>query len=299
VYPLTEVRDGREGWVQLNMMIDPKGKPYEVMVVDSSGNPAFEKAAMQALKRMSFKPAHRGNTPIDSSFMFKMKFAIANLATGASSEFASAYRKFSKAVDARDKENADAQLANLKPQNLYEEAFYHYGRYAYFLKWGTDAAQLLELRLAIAGEKKPEYLPREVFSSALAARFVLETSAGDHGNALETWETLTPYAARLPATMRTSLQTAADQIRALQNGTQSFGYSGEIDTNGYWGGMLLRNRFSIVVANGAVREIKLRCQKQYLFFNYQAGVEYSIGAKSDHCGIEVIGDPGTTFRLIQ
>ncbi len=41
-YPRNEVTDGREGWVVLNMMIDPKGKPYEVMVADSSGNPAFE-----------------------------------------------------------------------------------------------------------------------------------------------------------------------------------------------------------------------------------------------------------------
>jgi len=42
------VSDGREGWVVLNMMIDPQGKPYEAMVVDSSGNPAFEKAALRS-----------------------------------------------------------------------------------------------------------------------------------------------------------------------------------------------------------------------------------------------------------
>jgi len=63
--------------------------------------------------------------------------------------------------------------------------------------------------------------------------------------------------------------------------------------------MARMHRFSIVVASGAVKEIKLRCQKQYLFFRYQPGLEYSIGSKSDHCGIEVVGDPGTTFRLIQ
>ena len=47
-YPKEEVSDGREGWVVLNMMIDPQGKPYEAMVVDSSGNPAFEKAALRS-----------------------------------------------------------------------------------------------------------------------------------------------------------------------------------------------------------------------------------------------------------
>ncbi len=42
VYPQSEGMDGREGWVVLNTMIDPQGKPYEAMVLDSSSNPAFE-----------------------------------------------------------------------------------------------------------------------------------------------------------------------------------------------------------------------------------------------------------------
>ncbi len=102
-YPRNEVTDGREGWVVLNMMIDPKGKPYEVMVADSSGNPAFEKAALKAVNWLDFQPARRGKTPIDSSFTFKMKFAIRELANGASVSFASAYRRFAKATQAGDK----------------------------------------------------------------------------------------------------------------------------------------------------------------------------------------------------
>jgi hypothetical protein len=53
------------------------------------------------------------------------------------------------------------------------------------------------------------------------------------------------------------------------------------------------------VTSGAVSEIKLRCEKQYLFFKYQPGVQYSIGSKKDQCSIEVVGDPGTKFDLVQ
>jgi TonB family protein len=118
VYPVGEVRDGREGWVQLNMMIEPKGKPYEVMVVDSSGNPAFEKAAVKSLNQIAYEPARRGNSPIDSSLTLKMKFAIRDLAKGASREFVTAYRQFAGAVEAADKDKADVQLARMRPQNL-------------------------------------------------------------------------------------------------------------------------------------------------------------------------------------
>src|SRR5579862_9010922 len=47
-YPEGERSRRREGWVRLNMMIDPKGKPYEITVLDSSGNPVLENAAVRA-----------------------------------------------------------------------------------------------------------------------------------------------------------------------------------------------------------------------------------------------------------
>ena len=295
-YPLHEVRDGREGWVELNMMIDPKGKPYEVTVIDSSGSPAFEKAAVGALDKMSFEPARRGNTTIDSSFALKMKFAIRNLANGASDEFVSAYRQFIKATEAGDKGKADVQLAKLKPQNLYEEAFENFGKYSYHRKWGTPTEQLMDLRLAIAGEKRPEYLPKDAFTSALIAKFTLEVQARDYGNALDTWDIVEPLA---PAATRDVVKGTVEKIRAIQRGNQPFSFLATIDKSTDWNGTLFRNRFSIAVKNGAVSEIKLRCEKQYLFFKYEPGVQYSIGSKDDRCGIEVVGDPGTTFELIQ
>ena len=252
-YPREEVRDGREGWVQLDMMIDPHGKPYEVMVVDSNGNPAFEKAALKLLQRTTFEPARRGNTPIDSSFMMKMKFAIAGLAPGASAGFVGAYRRFVNAIQAGDKESADAQRAKLQPQNLYEEAFANYGTYFYHTKWGTPAEQLTDLRLAIAGEKRPEYLPREAFANALIAMFNLETKAHNYGDALRTWEILEPVA---PKSMRADLQRVVDQINAIRLSGQPVTLSVSIDQTNNWEGTLFRNQFSITVTSGAVSEMK-------------------------------------------
>jgi TonB family protein len=296
IYPSSEVRDGREGWVQLNMMIDPRGKPYEAMVIDSSGSPAFEKAAMKALNLISFEPARRGDTPIDSSFEFKMKFSMYGPAKGASRDFVSGYRRFTKAIDAGDKTEADAQLAGLQAQNLYEEAFENYGKYFYHRKWGTPQQQLTDLRLAIAGEKRPEYLPRAGFVTALTAIFALEVQASDLGRALDSWERLERLA---PPATRTQLQPTVDQIRAIKLGNQAVRLPATIEKGNRWAGTLFRNRFSVAVKSGAVSEIKLRCEKQYLFFKYEPGLQYSIGSKDDRCGIEVVGDPGTSFDLIE
>jgi hypothetical protein len=266
------------------------------MVVDSSGNLAFEKAAVKALNQMTFAPARRGDTPIDSSYMVKMKFAIDDLAKGADPHFVAVYRRFVNAIEAADKEKADAQLADLKPQNLYEEAFANYSKHFYHKKWGTPAEELTDLRRAIAGETRPGYLPKDTFTAAHVAMFVLEVKAYDYGGALGTWETLEPLA---PKAQRPNLQRAVDEIHAIEASDQTVRMSGTIDQSSLWNGKLFRNRFSIEVKSGAVSEIKLRCEKQYLFFKYTPGVEYSIGSQKDRCSIEVVGDPGTMFDFFQ
>jgi hypothetical protein len=122
-------------------------------------------------------------------------------------------------------------------------------------------------------------------------------AAHDYGDALETWALLEPYA---NSDMRKGLQDTVDKLRAAQASTnQPIRRPVTLGENGSWCATLFRNRFSIVVSSGAVSEIKLRCAKQYLLFKYQPDVQYSIGTKKDHCGIEVVGDPGTTFDLVQ
>lgn len=296
MYPKTEVMDGREGWVVVNTMIDPQGKPFEAMVVDSSGNPAFEKAALKAVDQMGFQAAKRGDTPIDSSLTFKLKFSIADMANGATPQYASHYRSFIKAIQAGDKSKADEAMARLNPENLYEEAFANYGKFQYHNKWGTPAEQLRDLQGAIAGEDKATYLPKDAFAVAVFAKFRLEAMTSNYGEALETWKVLEPIAT---PEMRKSLGDVAEKIRAAQSGTQPVRQQLVIGNRGIWSSTLYRNRFSIAVHSGAVSEIKLRCAKQYLFFKYQPDIVYSIGSKADHCGVEVIGDEGTTFELLQ
>ena len=58
-------------------MIDTRGKPYEIGVVDSTGIPAFEKTAIAAVEKALFVPATLGNTPVDS----RMRIAISRSTT--------------------------------------------------------------------------------------------------------------------------------------------------------------------------------------------------------------------------
>jgi len=295
IYPDGQILDNREGWAVLSMMIGVDGKAYEATVVDSSGNPAFERAALKALERTTFEPARRGGTPIESRLQFKFKFAIRDLENGATPQFVSAYKRFGKAIEAQDKAAADAQLAKLQPKNLYEEAFANIGKYMYDVSWGTTAEQYRDLQRAIAGERKPVYLPKETFVSALFSKFNIEVERRDFGSALDTWEVLEPLAT---PQARKAAQGTVEQINALLTSQQPIHQPGQIGERS-WKTRLRRYRFSVRLEKGSISELKLRCAGKFIAFKYEPDLEYSVGSVKDQCDIEVIGEPGTRFVFVQ
>lgn len=50
-FPRSSQIKGHESWVTLSMMIDTDGKPYDVTVIASSGEPEFEKSAVKAANK--------------------------------------------------------------------------------------------------------------------------------------------------------------------------------------------------------------------------------------------------------
>jgi len=278
------------------MMIDPKGKPYEITVIDSSGNPVLDKAAVRAVDQMSFIPARRGNTPIDSSLSVKMLFYTGHAIHGAKSKFVTAYGKFAKDIDAGDKVQAESELADLEVTSLYEDAFRAYAQYLYDRKWGSEEDQLADLRRAVANDDLGPYLPSGLHQQVLKERLALEVKLGDYGAALVTWKALDRIA---PDATRGELQPTIDRINALRNSDQTVITSGSMSHRGTWSGHLFRNRFSVSVKSGGVSEIKLRCKQKYALFKYDPKLQYSVDTSAGECSIEVIGDPGTTFELSQ
>jgi TonB family protein len=295
-YPKRESEELNEGWVHVNFMVSPQGEPYEIVVVESTGIKAFERTAINTVKNWRFEPATLGNTPIDASQNLKMVFTMDEPATAASSEFARAYRGVMKAIDADDRARADEALAKMRVENLYEDAYKNFANFHYHRKWGTEAQQLNALRRAIARENAPRYLKKDLFAGALDTLLVLEVRASDFAHALETWEKLQPIASK---EMLKKWPPVIDEVRTLKTSDKAFRMKAEIGQGASWYGDLFRNRFEILVTSGQVSEIKLRCEKKYVFFRYEPNLRYTVDPRHGNCGIEIVGEPDTKFDLIQ
>lgn len=291
--PSEEFQKGREGWVVLNFMVDTKGRPFEVGIAESSGSDAFEEDAVRMTSRWKFKPAMLGDKPVTASQLMRVKYSNDQ---PPARTFGKAYEKLMTAIQAGDRARADELFSALEVKNLSEEAYVSFARFGYHRKWGTEAEQLEDLKLAIAGEKKARYLNKETFVAALTGRLLLQMKAQDYGGALSTWKTLQPIA---PANILAELQGTMDRLEALRTSDRPVRMSSGFGSRTSWSGVLFRNRFEVVVASGRIAEIKLRCEKQYVFFRYEPGVQYKVDGPSGTCGIELVGDPETKFELIQ
>ncbi|MFK7913411.1 MAG: energy transducer TonB [Pseudomonadales bacterium] len=297
VYPFSSQRRGEEGWVVMQYMIDTAGKPYEISVVDSVGNPQFSDAAIAAVERFTFQPAMADGQPIDAGNHYKIKFALEGGAAGARRKFVSEFKKLSKAMSAGDRQEVDVRFEKLEVTNLYEDAFYNYARAIYYANWGTPNQQLNAIRKAVAHETGEGYLRKAHYLSALHQRFGLEVQLRDFAAAQKT-------AALLMDVEKNESQLASvakvnEQVEQFRDGSERFRVDANLGDRTSWWFDLFRPRFQVDISEGKIAELKLRCRRGYVFFRYDPQLEYSVSKEQMPCNLEVLGDPGTQFSIVQ
>ena len=75
VYPLLAQRFGKEGKVVLKLFIDKSGVLQNIEVIEPSGF-GFTEAAVEAIKKSSFSPAHRNGEKIPSKAILSVRFNL-------------------------------------------------------------------------------------------------------------------------------------------------------------------------------------------------------------------------------
>jgi TonB family protein len=284
------------GWVELAFMVDSSGKPFEVTVIRSTGNKTFEKVATKAIERSSFEPGTLNGKPVESGYEMKYLFANDWRTPGANRDFVSAYRSVTEAIKAGNRTAADAALQKLKITNLYEDAYFGLATYNYASKWGDESQQLEGLRRAIAREDKARYLPNDLFRFALFNCMQLELKTHEYAEAMTTWKRLEKSG--IDNNTATQLRSVGERLEKLRSDASAYEVSGLIsDSNWYL--HLFKRHFQAVVSEGYISEVRLRCDKHYVFFPFDSTLQYQVNSKDGNCSIELAGAPGTRFKLIQ
>ncbi len=297
-YPRRAQRDEREGWVSVNFMVDSHGKPYEISVHGYSSE-VFVGAAKRAVEKWNFEPALIDGRAIEAAVSYRMTFELSG-ATQASNSFGRTFKSVIKAVASKDQEAAQLLLDKMKNKksNLYEEAFYWLSKYYFAQTWQDTSAQYRALNRALFRDSSNKYfLPDKSIPGLLLNQLGLEVKQNYLRNALDTSVLLDQYT--LSPRDLNYLEKIVSQIKQIKNGDGIVIVKGSISGDNSFYHLLLKSRFRFSEVSGDIAELRLRCEKGYVGFVYQKEITFEVDGKAGECSLQVIGDPGTTFKLLE
>ena len=297
-YPRAALRQNKEGWVRLDFMVDTNGEPYEIAVTESVGDDVFHGPAIRALEKSRFEPARFDGQPLDAGHHLYYYFEMNS--DGARTWFVRRYRTIMSAIEDGDQNKADRLLEELDssgPLNLYEDAFLHVAKSGYYAKWGDEQEQLKALDRAVGHRTAEKRLPESLYTSLQRARFLLLVRIQDYGRAIGTFEKLTEYG--LDEEVLAPLQLVVDELETLRVDDRGYSVPGDFADRYTWSYNLFKDEFFLADVEGQIEEIKLRCAKKYVFLRFDPDVQYKIKRDYLPCHLQLVGDPGTTFKLTQ
>jgi protein TonB len=76
-YPIPSLRRREEGIVLLNVLVQADGTPATISLNRSCGHPLLDRAALEAVHRWTFEPAHAGGVPVSSLVVVPVRFSLA------------------------------------------------------------------------------------------------------------------------------------------------------------------------------------------------------------------------------
>jgi TonB family protein len=290
--PDGEDTGGREGRVRLAFMVDPRGKPFEVTVMRSTGDKVLEQMAIRCIEHSTFEPASVNGKPIEGDLELNIKYNNPQ-PKRTSNEFIAAYASLMQAIAASDRAAADEAMGRLKVGSLYEDALMGMAHYNYALKWGNDEQQLTGLERTLDGS---DLLHADLYRSALVAALRLEVKTFRYGEAMSTWQRI--QKAGVAPDIVANLKSIIEQLEKSRIDDTSYEVQGAL-TEGRWYMHLFKTHFRAVISKGSISQVKLRCKRRFLSFNFDPGLQYEVRAKDGDCVLQFEGEPGTEFRLVQ
>jgi periplasmic protein TonB len=76
IYPPASRRAGEEGTTVLRVLVDERGRPGDVSVVQSSGFPRLDQSAVEAIRRWTFAAARNGSQTVRAYTTVRVSFRL-------------------------------------------------------------------------------------------------------------------------------------------------------------------------------------------------------------------------------
>lgn len=305
-YPAKAARDGQEGWVTLNYAVNEQGKVEEVVVIDSSGNRAFEKNAMRAVKKWRYEPAKKnGEVVYACQNKVRLEFFLADGEPGVTKEFK---RLYSEVFDALD--NNDVTRATQKVTRINERDAWNFTEIIYANRVSLAYAQHIDDTLMqeyyanqsisnLPSTKKIEYDDLVI----LLAAFKSTAINGAYHDINKVYDEFFAGDKKLPNDeMSLALINQIEKIKSLVDekiAEPAISRIARVNKFGVFHHTLSKNNFEVVEVKGQLNELEIRCDSKFAKIQVNPHELIKIPAHWGNCGITIHGDNKTELTIIE
>lgn len=300
-FPFGPSRRKQEGWVRFTYVITEEGKVIDPVVVDSSGEPAFEIEAMKAIKTWQFEPAKQDGKPIQQCEQeVQFNFNLKGASDGVRRPFNSRYKKAQEALRNDDLELANQivdEMREKKIWNMYENAWFWMLKSRVYALEGNEPKELSSLYRANNSDDSKKFLGDENYSFNLGRIFVLELKAQKFARAHKTFLTLKEQSNASEQIAK--LQTYFDRLDGLLSSDEALVQQATINERGIKNHQLYRSSFAIGEINGEIDMLDIRCDNKRTKFTAAEDTYWSIPTSWGTCTVLFEGDENTTFSIIE
>jgi TonB family protein len=306
-YPREMLAKGREAWVQVSYCIDEAGKPQNIVIVDSVGDRAFRRNAIHAVERWQFKPAmYDGEPAWQSRNDAVITFGFEDPETAARRSFVARYEELGELIDNEKWDEAEAMFRRTMDDealSLYELSKLWAQRARMDLAQGNLDALHIALHRATISEGR--WIEKDSYLGLLALRVRVELSLGNYASALMAFDDVVEISGE-GAPVITELKPFIDKLNnaidsdsalvtnaTIQDGETCYACYDKVFYT------LVRRDFGIADVAGKLDTIEIRCDHKRYEYEVSELVEWQIPESWGKCQIQITGEPGTTFKIVQ
>lgn len=300
-YPVSMARKGAEGWVQLNFVVGTDGSVNDIVVVDSTGMKAFEKAAVKAMKSWQYSPAFIDGKPIEQCHnKVQMDFKLGGGERGVRRNFKRKYESVRGALSSNDITLARELSDNMKDKGLLnstEFTFYSLLRADLAKAQNDDVSELKHVEHILNTDRKGEYLGSEAHRLLLNRMFVLQINQSQYLDALDTFQRVETQENNDENIAM--LKPYVNQILNVLKSDQVIAIPGKVKQDGDWWHALSRRAFSLRDVDGTLNTVELRCHNKSELYTATTDSTWNIPASWGRCSVRVVGDTDSQFTLLE
>lgn len=304
-YPGALLNRGLEGWVLLEFFVETNGSVSSIEVLDSEPPNAFEEAAINAAQDWTYNPAIVDGQPE----RFRTRIVLTFLLEGwdyTSPGFRRLTRNIGKSIDKGDLERARTLLVEAEAYLERGKGNRHLVNFLYF-RYFTEKAEyeraIYHLRRSLVRDL--DNYKQDFLKTAMPTLFKAEAALGRYASADETYHRMTKAQILDKDDV---IHQMHDRINTILEGnsplfTQGFilgarCYSCE-ENMGRWRHNLSRSNFQIEDLNGQIKTMTISCMGQRTNLNFEPDMFWSIAEKWGGCHLQIVGQIGSEFRLVE